>query len=211
MRHQPDQFAGFSGVVIAHPALRLIPVALTSLRLALAPMVLAAAFGHWPGAVFVICLVVAFVSDVYDGKIARRLGVATPALRRYDSLTDVAFYLSILFSAWMLYRAELRGFTWGIVLVLCLDFLCHLASLIRFGRPASTHCYSAKAWGILLFASFIDLLGFGEAGLLWITIGWGCVADLETLMIILMAPTWPSDVRSVFHARRLWRSSAGSV
>jgi CDP-diacylglycerol--glycerol-3-phosphate 3-phosphatidyltransferase len=168
--------------------LRQVPFLLTTLRLLMAP--------RW---VFILCLLIAFVSDIYDGIIARRLGVATSALRRYDSVTDLIFYLAILWSAWALYPQVVIHFRLGILFVLALDAACHAVSLIRFGRPASTHCYSAKAWGILLFASFVDLLGFSRAGpLLWITIAWGCVADLECLFILLSARAWPSDVRSLF-------------
>jgi phosphatidylglycerophosphate synthase len=184
-----------------------IPWSLTTLRLLMAPLVLSALYGRLPRFIFVVCLIVAFVTDIYDGKIARRLGVTTPAMRRYDSLTDLAFYLSILWSAWILYPDVVRRFAWGIGAVLLLDAACHLTSFVRFGKPASTHCYSAKAWGILLFAAFAALLGFGMAGwLLWTTIIFGCVAEIESLIILLAANRWPSDVSSVFDAWRLYRT-----
>ncbi len=63
-------------------ALRRLPLALTLLRAGLAPVVVALALA-WPnGVAFGACLVVAFLSDVFDGIVARRLGVATATLRR---------------------------------------------------------------------------------------------------------------------------------
>jgi len=189
------------------PLLRQVPFLLTTLRLFMAPLALWTVYAPGPRWVFVFCLIVAFVSDIYDGKLARRLGIATGPLRRYDSITDLIFYLSILWSAWTLYPRLVRRFAWGIALVLLLDASCHAVSFIRFGRPASTHCYSAKLWGILLFACFVDLLGFGRAGpLLWITIAWGCVADVESLLILLSARSWPSDVRGI-----LWQFFDGQA
>ncbi len=71
-----------------------IPLALTLLRALLAPVVLLHGyFGGLPEA-FAVCLIAAFLSDYFDGVIARRLGVATPGLRRLDSAADSVFYLA---------------------------------------------------------------------------------------------------------------------
>ena len=43
-----------------------------------------------------------------DGVLARRLGVATAALRRLDSVVDSAFYLAALFAAWRLHPEAIR-------------------------------------------------------------------------------------------------------
>jgi CDP-diacylglycerol--glycerol-3-phosphate 3-phosphatidyltransferase len=47
-------------------------------------------------------LVAGFLSDAYDGILARRLGVATESLRRLDSLADTLFYAAALAVAWRL-------------------------------------------------------------------------------------------------------------
>ena len=61
---------------------------------------------------FGVCLILAFLSDVFDGILARRLNVATPDLRRLDSIADSTFYLAALLAAllaaWHLYSTELR-------------------------------------------------------------------------------------------------------
>lgn len=77
--------------------------ALTALRAALAPCMIILAIQKAPGWAFVACLTVAFLSDIYDGVLARRFGVATPALRRFDSITDDIFYLSTTWAAWLIY------------------------------------------------------------------------------------------------------------
>src|ERR1700755_1463073 len=50
-----------------------IPVGLTSLRAALAPVVVLLAWWRPEPLAFVVCLSIAFVSDVLDGIVARRL------------------------------------------------------------------------------------------------------------------------------------------
>jgi CDP-diacylglycerol--glycerol-3-phosphate 3-phosphatidyltransferase len=180
---------------------RRIPLSLVFLRLVMAPLALGIVRSRWPSWLLIGCLMVAFVSDIYDGILARRWGVATPALRRFDSLTDITFYLAILYCAWELDRDAMDRFKWGIVAVLVIDGIGQAASLVRFGATAATHCYASKAWGILLFATFVMMFGFGMPyPLLPITIGLGLVAETESLLIVLTARQYPRDVISIFHA-----------
>lgn len=66
------------------------------MRLLLGPIALACALTNVPRWIYLPILVAGTLSDIYDGILARSFGVATPALRRYDSVTDVIYYLFIL-------------------------------------------------------------------------------------------------------------------
>jgi CDP-diacylglycerol--glycerol-3-phosphate 3-phosphatidyltransferase len=79
-----------------------VPVALTTLRLLLGPIALACAHAGVNRFVFLPILVAATLSDIFDGILARKFGVATPGLRRYDSITDIIYYLFLLAVAWIL-------------------------------------------------------------------------------------------------------------
>jgi CDP-diacylglycerol--glycerol-3-phosphate 3-phosphatidyltransferase len=81
---------------------RHLPFALTTLRLLLGPIALDCALTNFPRWIYLPILITATLSDIYDGILARRYGVATPALRRYDSITDVIYYLFILGAAFVL-------------------------------------------------------------------------------------------------------------
>ena len=63
------------------PLLHRVPLLLVLLRAALAPVMVVLALFHPSGLAFGACLVIAFLSDVYDGVIARRLGIATAGAR----------------------------------------------------------------------------------------------------------------------------------
>jgi phosphatidylglycerophosphate synthase len=65
---------------------------LTVLRLLLAPVLVWLVYAGAPGVVFASVVLVAFVSDYFDGVIARRLGVASAELRHFDSRADLVFY-----------------------------------------------------------------------------------------------------------------------
>ena len=83
-----------SAVVLAQ-----IPNVLSALRFALAAFwVELATHGHHGRPAFTIIAIVAAGSDFIDGRIARRLGVASGRGRWFDGIADVTFVLAALLS-----------------------------------------------------------------------------------------------------------------
>jgi phosphatidylglycerophosphate synthase len=191
---------------------RHVPFALTTLRVVLAPLIVALAW-WWPNpAAFVASLTAAFLSDVFDGVIARRLGIATPALRRYDSAADTFFYGACVIAAWHLHRDVLVAHRVGLVVLLALELTRHVVDFARFRREASYHLWTSKAWGLALFVGFVDLLAFGADG--WpvaCAIAFGIVADVEGLAVSLTLRQWKNDVPTWFHARRLREAESAVI
>ena len=75
-----------------------IPNGLSALRFALAAIwIELAAHGHQGRLAFAIIAIVAAGSDFIDGRIARRLGVASGSGRWLDGIADVTFVLAALF------------------------------------------------------------------------------------------------------------------
>jgi CDP-diacylglycerol--glycerol-3-phosphate 3-phosphatidyltransferase len=185
-------------------ALRHLPLALTSLRALLAPVMVLLAFA-WPSrAAFGACLVAAFLSDVFDGIVARRLGIATPNLRRLDSIADSLFYVGALAAAWHLQPQALLEHRTGLILLVLLEAARYAFDLRKFGREASYHMWSSKLWGLALFAGFFSLLALGRTGWAVSAAVWlGIVADLEGLAISVVLRQWMNDVPSIVHAWRL--------
>ena len=181
-----------------------IPLALTVLRAALGPVVVLLAL-LWPNpAAFAVCLTLAFLSDYFDGVIARRLGVATPPLRRLDSIADTVFYVSALFAAWYLRAALLRPYLPALLALATLEVARYAFDFLKFGREASYHMWSSKLWGITLVIAFYAMLVYGRAG--WpvaLAIYMGIAADLEGLAISSVLREWKTDVRTIFHALEL--------
>ena len=182
---------------------RHLPFALTTLRLLLGPVVLLCAMTNMPRWVYVPILVTGTLSDIYDGVLARRYGVATPALRRYDSVADVIYYLFILAVAFLLCKSAIVQHWLLIALILLSEVGCILVSYARFGKYPATHSYLAKFYGLCLLAALIALLVF-DAGS-WAVIALTVVAltaNLEIIAIHLRANAPPVDVRSIFSLRQ---------
>ena len=80
-------------------------LALTGLRLLLGPVLGLMALRGVAGAPAVGVALAAFGSDYFDGVLARRLGVDSAAVRRFDSATDTVFFLCAAWAAWHLHAA----------------------------------------------------------------------------------------------------------
>ena len=181
-----------------------LPLILTAVRALLGPVVIYLAL-FWPSpSALGACLLVAFLSDVFDGILARRLNVATPTLRRLDSIADTIFYLSAIFAAWRLHPSAITERLAPLLWLCGLELIRYVFDFAKFGREASYHMWSSKLWGIALFVGFFDLLALDTSGLpLSVAIYVGIITDLEGLAISMVLPEWKTDVPSILHAFRL--------
>ena len=181
-----------------------IPWALVLLRAALAPVILMLAVFYPSGAAFGTCLVAALLSDIFDGVIARRLGVATNTLRRLDSAADSLFYLAATFAVWQLHPGAITSRWIPLIVLGVLELVRYGVDLAKFNREASYHMWSSKAWGVALFAGFFSLLALGQDNaIVDLMIYVGIVADIEGLAISLTLRRWRTDVPTIAHALRM--------
>jgi len=176
-----------------------IPCGLTVLRLLLGPCAIILALQHAPRWIYAPLLAGGILSDIFDGVLARRLGVSRPWLRRFDSLTDILFYLCILGTTWLVARDTVIASTIPLGILLGSEIVCMATSLWRFGKLPATHCYSAKAYGIVLFATFFAVLCRDTGPLAFsILVPVGLIANTEVVAILLLSKSAPVDVLSVF-------------
>src|ERR1700749_2078219 len=163
--------------------MRHVPLLLTLLRIALAPVVVTNAFAGGNRSVFAACLLAAFLSDIFDGVIARRLGIATPGLRRLDTVADSLFYIAATFAVWRLHPQAIGDRYALLGLLAILEIARYAFDFAKFPREASYHMWSSKLWGVMLFAAFMSLLAFGADNVLvTAAIVVGIVCDIEGLL-----------------------------
>jgi phosphatidylglycerophosphate synthase len=80
---------------------RAIPWGMIVLRTLGCPLIVMGAWWGWPGVWLATFVLLALLSDVYDGILARRWGGETPALRVSDSIADSIFYGSVVDALWI--------------------------------------------------------------------------------------------------------------
>jgi phosphatidylglycerophosphate synthase len=177
---------------------------LTLLRAALAPVMVAIAFTTASSIGFAICLVTALLSDIYDGKIARRLGIATPQLRRLDSIADSIFYVTAMYCVWTLHRDVIMDNMVALAILLILELSRYVFDFFKFKKEASYHMWSSKLWGLFLFLGFFSVLVLGNEGIpVYLAIYLGVLADIEGLIISMILPYWKNDVPTIMHALKI--------
>lgn len=141
--------------------IHLLPNLLSAFRVALVPALWVLALLGEPRWV-ATGLVVAGVSDVLDGQLARRLQATSRLGARLDSLGDNLLALSG--AVWLvLLRPDVVAeflFPLQALLVLYLIFL--LVGWVKFRRFGNLHFYSAKLSAVLLYAFLIHSLWFAD-------------------------------------------------
>ena len=178
--------------------MKCLPFALTLLRLLLGPVALVCALTNVSRWIYLPLLVTGTLSDIFDGILARRLGVATPALRRFDSLTDVIYYLFILGAAWLLCRPVILQNIPALGLILLSEADVILISYAKFGKYPATHSWLAKFYGLCLLGGLIALLVFnaGSWAIIALTIV-ALVTNAEIVALHLLMDKPPVDVKSI--------------
>lgn len=186
--------------------LRLVPAALILCRFLLGPLLFADALDGRTGIGFGIGLIIAVASDIFDGVLARRLGVATSRLREVDSWVDAWFCLWVAASAWLAHREFVVAQAPLIAAWLGTDWLALAFDWIKFRRFAAYHALSSKLAGLLLFAAVFALFVFGGSGpLMIVALLAAILSHAERMAITAILPAWTPDVLSLRHALRLRR------
>ena len=132
-----------------------IPNGLSALRFALAAIwVELAMHGHDGRLAFAIVAIVAAGSDFVDGRIARRLGVASGRGRWLDGIADVTFVLAAIFC-----EAAAGAIPFYIPILIALSFSQYVIDSVVLAPPASGPVRSRLGhWGgIINYALVITL------------------------------------------------------
>lgn len=151
-------------------------------------------------------LVLAFLSDWFDGVLARRWKISTDLLRRADSRADVFFYLNVLAAGFVDGSDLLRPVVPWLAGLILLEVICQITNYARFGCMTATHAYACKAWAVALVVASIDLLTFHAVREpMWVSLALGYIAYADVLAILWILPIPAVDVPSALHA---WRRRA---
>jgi CDP-diacylglycerol--glycerol-3-phosphate 3-phosphatidyltransferase len=180
-----------------------IPKLLVILRLIIAPLLLMDAWDKKVTIWFILGYIIAFFSDIFDGIIARRLGVSTVSLRQADSVADVCLYVSIAICVWVVHPEIIIDFKIPLSIAIAAQLTLYAISFSKFGKPPSFHTYTAKAWGITLFIATIGIFGYNWVNGLWLAIAFCLINTIEEIMMTLILPIWHHDILSIFHAWKL--------
>ncbi len=186
--------------------LNYIPSILVGIRFTIAPLLLLSALDRTIDGWFIAGYIIAVLLDIFDGIIARRLGVSTVQLRQADSWADITLYLCIATSAWLVHPQAISDFQVPLLLAILAQLSLFAVSLIKFRKFPSFHTYTAKAWGLGLLIATVGLFGFNYANTLWPAIVLCIINSIEEIVMVSILPAWQCDVLSIFKAIELRKS-----
>jgi phosphatidylglycerophosphate synthase len=188
---------------------KFVPVALLVSRAIAGPVLVVAAIARASGPFLAGILVLAFLSDVFDGIIARRLGVATEGLRSADSIVDTFFYIAAVIALWVYAPGAILANTTGILVIVILEMARQLLERVKYGRMAAYHFWSAKAWGVMLAFGFAEAFITGAPGPFFrFAVIAGIVADIEGFVASMLLSKWHHDIPHIWRAVEIERRSS---
>jgi CDP-diacylglycerol--glycerol-3-phosphate 3-phosphatidyltransferase len=145
----------------------------------------------------VTLMTLGLLTDVLDGVIARRIGVATKKLRVWDSNVDQFFWIVIIACVFYLNSPFIKVNYLPVLIIVVLEATAYLISFLKFRRTVATHTYMAKLWTHTLLAFLVDLTLHSQSNLLFkICAFLGIVSRLEIILIIARLKEWTVDVPS---------------
>ena len=182
------------------------PEVLIGFRAACAPVIFVLACFGFPGPLLAAVLLAGFLSDIFDGVVARRMGCATAGLRQADTLVDTVFYVAAGIALWVAVPGVFAGASLPLTLLIVTHVSRTTFELTKYGRIASYHMWSSKALGVLMVTAMtvVFLTGHPSAFVtvtLWFTIA----NEIEGFAASLILPAWTADVKSIVHAAGLTR------
>ncbi len=146
----------------------------------------------------VILMIIGVLTDVFDGIIARKTGVATKKIRIWDSNADQFFWVLCIGSIFYSNFQFLKGNYIGIGIVILLEIVAYLSSYFRFKKTIATHSLLAKFWVLTLLVFLIDLMLHGSSGTAFlICLIIGVLSRLEIIAIIFTLKQWTTDISSI--------------
>lgn len=154
----------------------------------------------------VILLTLGLLTDIFDGIIARSLGIASQQIRRLDSSVDQIFFIATAIGAYLLCPNFFNENAVMLIVLLSVEALTYAVSFLKFKKEIATHSWGAKLWTLILFATLTQLILQCQSGVLFTICFWlGLLTRLEIILIILTLRTWTNDVPTVYHALALRR------
>lgn len=144
---------------------------------------------------------VGLLTDIFDGIIARKLGISTQNLRRLDSTVDQVFFISVVIATFLQCPDFFYTNSFSLLLLFGVEMSAYFICFLKFKKEIATHAISSKIWTLILFATLIQIMATCESGILFqVCLYIGILTRLEIIGIILLLKKWTNDVPSIYHA-----------
>jgi phosphatidylglycerophosphate synthase len=175
-----------------------VPNIISTARLLSAPLLLLLALLEQER-IFLLVLLLAFISDALDGMIARRFNLTSELGAQLDSWADVLVYLSLTISALWLWPELLLQQKAYIAIFIVSLLLPTITGILKFGNLTSYHTWLVKI-AVVAMATGSLLLFLGGPDWPFRTASVLCmIAGIEETLITLYLKEKRSNIRSFLY------------
>jgi CDP-diacylglycerol--glycerol-3-phosphate 3-phosphatidyltransferase len=176
-----------------------LPNAVSCLRLALVPLLIALAWRQQSNA-FLFALVISFLTDIADGLLARWLKRTTELGAKLDSWGDFATYAALPFCGWWLQPETLRHEVLWLGIGIFSYVAAVAAGFLKFGRLTSYHTWSGKIAAWIVGGAILLFFASGSGWPLRVAMPIVILTSLEEIIITMALPNSQANVPSLWHA-----------
>lgn len=178
--------------------LRQIPNGISLARIIATPVLIGLAFLQQQEA-FKWLLLAAFVSDFFDGQIARTFSVTSALGTRLDTIADLLLWLAAIAGIWRFYPELMTNYWPAVTVMIGFWAAEHCVALLRYGRLTSFHTDIARI-GTYVVATFVmSVFIWGlQPWLLYVAAGIGVLSSIEELLMTFLLPEWRANTRGLY-------------
>lgn len=148
-------------------------------------------------------LLISFLTDMIDGRLARKLKIVSERGAKLDSLGDMVTLLTAI--------VGLIKFKWDFIImnaillsVLVFVYLLEMAiALFRYKKLSSFHTYSSKLSFLIQGCFILTLLFFGYyPWFFYIALIAGFLESLEEMILVFLLKEYRADVKGIYWVLR---------
>jgi phosphatidylglycerophosphate synthase len=178
--------------------LRQIPNSISVARIIATPVLVVLAFAQLQEA-FKWLLLVAFISDIFDGLIARSFSMTSTLGTRLDTMADSLLWLAAIAGIWQFYPELMTDHWLAVTLMIGFWIAEHLVALLRYGRLTSFHTEITRISAYVVAVFVMSLFFWGvQPWLLYIAASIGVLGSIEELLITFLLPEWTANTRGLY-------------
>jgi phosphatidylglycerophosphate synthase len=153
-----------------------------------------------PHIIILIMIWAGLISDIFDGIIARHLGVATRFLRIMDGWVDIVFWLCSAISLFILYPLLWQENKILLVIFFIQEPVSDIINLIKFKKQGCAHNWTSKLFGLFLLTAFSVILCGGSFIFFKVSLLMGLISQWDRMVISYLLPAAECDIPSFYHA-----------
>lgn len=145
------------------------------------------------------------ITDIFDGIIARRLGISNKKMRIWDSNVDQVFWALVIVSVFIVRFTIIKPLLLFIGILVLLESITYIISYARFKKPVATHTILAKIWALSLLGFLIEAAREASTYSFIVCFVIGVISRIEIILILSKLKKWTIDVPSYFSVAKLNR------